>query len=298
LSIKPNKNLAVNAAIELTPQYTELIRDLQKGRGRPSFPPEIFGIQNKLGAYVLHYDNELKIGCALFLGIFGEQGFREFCKEINAASSEEQQQFLDEVIRSDGDIFDEPFSSFEIPRTPTEWADARAAAEALPEEERKIVEKQGAFFWTFFFGFFFNTLALMVHGAKMTSLVPLAMSGDDDAFLKAVQIDRMLLLHHPYFRDRKFRAQNDGETKFLSKLAYRESSSPLHGKIQYPGLYILFGILDSFQWLNDLKHEEILDICDAAGLDRYQNRIEDVNYITKRLTEYRRGQKYGTLSMH
>ena len=54
---------------------------------------------------------------------------------------------------------------------------------------------------------------------------------------------------------------------------------------------MLFGILESFQWLNDLKHEEILDICDEAGLDRYQNRIEDVNYITKRLAEYRRWQK-------
>jgi len=138
----------------------------------------------------------------------------------------------------------------------------------------------------------------MVHGSKMTSLVPKAIAGDEDSFFKAVQIDRMLLIHHPYFRERKALAQDNAEAGFLSRLSYRESSSPLKGKIQYPGLYMLFGILDAYQWLDDLKHDEILDICDAAGLDRYQNRIEDVNYITKRLIEYHRWQKTGGLSMH
>ena len=127
----------------------------------------------------------------------------------------------------------------------------------------------------------------MVHGTKMTSLVPRAISGDDDAFLKAVQIDRMLLLHHPYFRDRKARAQNDGETEFLSKLSYRESNPPLRGKIRYPGLYMVFGNLESIGWLDDLRHDEILDLCEGAGLDLYQNRIEEVNFVTKRLGEYR-----------
>ena len=138
----------------------------------------------------------------------------------------------------------------------------------------------------------------MVHGARLTTLVPQAITGDDEAFLKAIQIDRMLLLHYPYFRDRKFRAQNDREMEFLSKISYRESNSPVRGKIQYPALYMLFGILESFRWLDDLKHKEILDICDEAGLDRYQNRIEDINCLTKRLIEYRKWQKTGGVSMH
>ena len=169
--------------------------------------------------------------------------------------------------------------------------------EKLPEDERKEAENRSAAYWCFFFSSFFNTLSLMVHGTKMTSLVTSAMAGDDDAFLKAVQIDRMLLLHHPYFRDRKAKAQNEGETEFLSKLAYRESSPTLRSKIQYPGLYMLFGILESIRWLDELEHNEILDICDGAGLDRYQNRIEEVNFLTKRLGEYRRWRKTVNLSM-
>ena len=106
----------------------------------------------------------------------------------------------------------------------------------------------------------------------------------------------MLLLHYPYFRDRKARAQSDGDMAFLSKLSYRESNPPVRSKIRYPALYMLFGILESVGWLDDLTHDEILDICDEARLDRYQNRIEDVNCITKRLSEYRLWKKV-SLSM-
>jgi len=295
LPLRPKKDTTLRAAKQLAPQFTELLRDLQKDGGRICFSSEISSIQNYFGSYVLIYDNELKIGSALFLALFGVEGFKEFVAETESATPEEQQQLIEDF--SDLEGIDELVEAFEIPQSPAEWKSAREKLALLPEEERKEAEKRSAFFWSFYFSNFFNTLSLMVHGSKMTSLVPRAMEGDDDAFLKAVQIDRMLLLHHPFFRDRKFKAQNEGKKDFLAKLSYRESSPPLRGKIQYPGLYMLFGILEASQWLSDLKHEEILDICDQAGLDRYQNRIEDVNYLTKRLIEYRRWQKTGGVSM-
>jgi hypothetical protein len=297
LSVKPNKQLAIKAAIRLTPQYAELLQSCQKTGGRISFQAEVSEIQNQLGAYVLMYDNEVKIGRAMFIAFFGEEQWLSLNADMKVASIEEQQAFLDEMLNLDDESIDEGLSAFEIPQTPNEWRIAREALSELPEDERKAAEKSGAYFWCFLFSSFFNTLSLMVHGSKLTSLVPLAIAGDDNAFFKAIQIDRMLLLHHPYFRDRKFRAQNEGDSGFLSKLLYREMNSPLRGKIRHPGLYMLFGILESFQWLNRLKHEEILDIFDDAEMDRYQNRIEDVNYLTKRLIEYRRWQKSGGLSM-
>lgn len=224
----------------------------------------------------------------MFLAFLGEEGLKDFAQEIEALSKEEQQDIVDGVtsVETLNEVA-ESMASTKFPQTPAEWKMAREELAKLPDDERKETEKRGAFLWCFFFSNFFNTLSLMVHGTKMTSLVPRAIAGDDDAFLKAVQIDRMLLLHHPYFRDRKATAQSEGETDFLSKLSYRESNPPVRGKIRYPALYMLFGILESIRWLDDLTHEEILDICDNAGLDRYQNRIEDVNCVTKRLTEYR-----------
>lgn len=297
LTLRPEKTSSLNVAQRISPQCVELLRDLQKGGGRISFSSDVAQIQNFVGQYVLVYDDERKIARAMLLAFLGEEGLKDFNQEIEALSKEEQQEFLDDCASAEFmNEVSEAMDSFKLPQSPAEWKAARDEAAKLPEEERKKIEKQAAFFWCFFFSSFFNTLSLMVHGAKMTSLVPRAIAGDDDAFLKAVQIDRMLLLHYPYFRDRKARAQSEGETAFLSKLAYRESKPPLHSKIRYPGLYMLFGILESIHWLDDLPHEEILDICDGAGLERYQNRIDDVTYLGKRLGEYRIWKKI-SLSM-
>lgn len=295
--MRPEKESSLKIVQRLSPMCMELLRDIQKGGGRISFSSEVTKIQNIVGQYVLVYDDELKIARAMFLAFLGKDGFENFVQEIEALSPGGQQETLDGLASIETlDEVAEAMDSFTIPQSPAEWQVARDELAKLPEDERIETEKRDVYFWCFFFSNFFNTLSLMVHGAKMTSLVPRAIAGDDDAFLKAVQIDRMLLIHHPYFRDRKSKAQSEGETEFLSKLAYRESSPSLRGKIRYPGLYMLFGLLESMRWLDELAHEEILDVCDGAGLERYQNRIEDVNYLTKRLGEYRIWKKV-SLSM-
>lgn len=296
--LRPSKDSAIKAAINLTPKYVELLREFQTDGGRLPFTPEISNIQNHLGQYVLIYDDERKIGRALMLFLMGKEGYDEFVAEITSASSAERQDFVEEFSDPDNNQLAEMFDSIQIPQSKEEWRAAKEELDKLPEDERAETIKRGTYFWSFLFSTFFNTLALMVHGSRMTTLVPQAMAGDDDAFLKAIQIDRMLLLHHHYFRDRKFRAQNEGDLDFLAKIAYRESNPPLRSKVKYPGLYMLFGILEVYRWLPDIRHDEILDICDAAELDRYQNRVEDVNYLTKRLIEYRKWQKTGGVSMH
>jgi hypothetical protein len=292
LMLRPDKESSLKVVQRLSPICVELLRDLQKGGGRVSFIPEVAQIQNLLGSYVLIYDDERKVARAMLLAYFGEEGYKTFTQEIEALPEEEQQEFLDYFASDEfQNEIAEAVDSIEIPQSPAEWKAARDELAKLPENERKAIEKRGAYFWCFYFSSFFDHLSLMVHGTKMTSLVPRAIAGDDDAFLKAVQIDRMLLLHHPYFRDRKARAQSEGEAEFLSKLFYRESNPTLRSKIRFPGLYMLFGILESLRWLDELKHDEILDLCESAGLDLYQNRIEEVNFVTKRLGEYRLWKK-------
>lgn len=297
MSQRPNKVLTKKTAIALAPEYVEFFRDVQKGEGRIVFPPRYAAVRSNLGLYVKLYEDERYIGNALALWIYGEEGFKELASELESASADEQQAFLDEILTLGDEVSEELDDFPDLPTTEEEWIEAEAAFKALPPEEQKTTAKRANFFWAFVFSSLFNTVSLMVHGAKLTTLVPRAMSGDDDAFLKAVQIDRMLLIHHPYFRDRKREAQDRDEAKFLRQLLTREIGPPLRSRIRYPGLYMLFGILQSFQWLDDMTHEEILDLVDAARLDRYQNRVEDVNYLTKRLAEYRNWQNLSALSM-
>lgn len=138
----------------------------------------------------------------------------------------------------------------------------------------------------------------MITGELMTSLVPKAIKGDQDAFCKAVKIDRNLIVSHPYFKQRYQEAQAKGERDFLRRISTNQVSPNLIGKIRYPGLYIVFAMLDALKWLNDLTASQILDICDAAQLDRWQNRIEDTVAVNKQLARYRRYQKTGGVSMH
>ena len=290
------KETALSLAIRLAPQYGEVLRELQNNHFE--FEPRVAAIRDRLGNYVELYEDERRLGIALCMGLFGEKEFKKLNEDSKGWTAEQQQAALDEFASEELDD-----GQFEIPKTDEEWKEAERQAQAMPFEEREAVGRRGGLFFSGMFGSFFNTLSLMVHGAKLTTLVPQAIAGDDTCLLKAVQIDRYLLTHHPYFRARKLEAQEQqerskAERDFLSRLVYREQNPALRGKVRYPGLYMLFGILEACRWLNDIPHEEILDLCDTAGLDRYQNRIEDVVCVTKRLREYRRWQKTCTVSMH
>jgi hypothetical protein len=293
---RASKAATLSFAERLTPQYAEMVRELQRGGGWFRLQPRVAAYLDRIGSYVKLYEDEKKLGIALMCGLVGIEEFKQFNEEVKQWTPERQQQYMEEFA-TDTD-FEHLLDEIEVPDSDEGWDRATEIFNALPKDQQEQTATRTALLYGGAFGGFFNTLSLMVHRAKLTTLVPLAISGNQDAYVKAVQIDRLLLLHHPYFRERKQQAQSNGEGEFLAKLAYTEANPPVRGRLQYPGLYVLFGILDSLGWLQDLRHDEILDACDRAGLDRYQNRIEDVNYVTKRLSEYRRWQKTGGVSMH
>lgn len=290
-----SKESALRLAKKWTPIYAEIFRELKSDGGRVKISGRFAKIRTNVGNYVQLYDDERKPAVALLLALIGQDGFKQFNEDCAAWSEQEMSEFVEDLA-SDA-IQDQLFSEFSVPETEAGWVELEQQLEVLSEEEKTASIKAGSFFWSGVFSQFFNTLSLMTHGATLVTLVTKALAHDDEAFCKAVQIDRFLLTHHPFFIARKQRAQDDGDNDFLSALAYRESNPTLKGKIRYPALFMLFGLLESFKWLNELKHEEILDLCDEIGLDRFQNRIEDVTYITKRLADYRRFQRTGVLSM-
>lgn len=293
---RPPKDSALRFAEKMAPMYAEVFLELKADGGRVRMQSRISLIRHRVGQYVTLYDDDRRLGVALLKGLLGEKGFEELEQEVAQMPEEEREQFLADLMEEKE--LDEFLDAIEIPRSEQGWEAAEKTIQALPLDKQTEVVRQSVLFWAGVFGYFFNMLSLMVHGAKLTTLVPLALEGDDDAFLKAAQIDRCLVTHHPFFISRKQRAQDDGEADFLRALSYRETNPPLRGKIRYPALYVLFGALEVSGWLDSLSHDEILDLCDSAGLDRFQNRIEDVNYLTKRLREYRRWQKGSGMSMH
>jgi hypothetical protein len=293
--VRPNKSLALRFVTRFAPEYLELLREAQRANGWQRVAAGIADLRRRLNidGYVALYDSERHLYGCFVAGVLDVQGMKELDAELLRLKPSELQDELEALNES---IFETASEDL----WPESEDDAKAFAvelQALPDSERAEQARRIQYFWCAAIAFFYNTVSVMVHGEKLTSLVPKALSGDRNAFLKAVHVDKALLQGHPRFKQRFEDAQINGDTDFLHGLSYRLAASPTRGKIRFPGLYITFAMLEMLGWLNDLRHEEILDLCDQAGLGRWQNRIEDVNYLTKQLLRYRRMQTSGGLSM-
>jgi hypothetical protein len=167
----------------------------------------------------------------------------------------------------------------------------------LPPEEQRQAEKDMQLFATQFYFIVYNALSVMAYGESLTSLVQRALAGGDGAdaaMCKAVRVDNNLR-QHPKFMARYLFAANNSETGFLNK--YNNTATPLTYKIRYPGLYYLFALLDNFGLLDQLSNPQLLDLCDHARLDKWENRIEDDGYLAKRRSEYLK-RKFIQMSRH
>jgi len=131
----------------------------------------------------------------------------------------------------------------------------------------------------------YNYLAVMVYGKSLCQLVKETKGGNDEALVRAVQVDRTVL-NLPYFQQRLARAQLAGDANFLDTLAYRIRNPLLRSKLKHPELRIAFAILQDEGLLDSNTQEKLLDFCKEAGL--YKG--DDMDAFRKTLTAYRREQ--------
>lgn len=294
---KPSKEVAIRYIQKLLPDYGEMLSKIEKHRGWVIFEPWIYtAIENlKISDYAKLYPDESIIPKLFVVAVFDVDKFKKLIVEIERGTADEQTAFLDDWITDVDQADTDDFWDVDIPETPEEQEEAKKLLESLSEEERADIRNRVICNLTFFLITFHNHLAIMVHGRKMSQLVIEAIEGNDDAFVLATQIDSTVLQSIPFFQERVTRARREGDSNFLDKLAYRQKIPPLQGKIRFRLLYLLFAMLDGMNILNELTCPEILAICDAADLDRWQNRIEDEGYLAKRLREYRRFQNHKSI---
>jgi hypothetical protein len=294
-TVRPDKELAKQLVVRVAPEYLELFREAQRPHGWQDLG-RILGTMRtrlKIDGYVALYESDTRLHSCFALGLFGVEETKRYAAHLQTLTPDGLRAEANSFAEGGEELADEMF-----PEDPEKLRQALATFEALPADSRAEVVKQAQYLCCAFIAFFYNTVSVMVHGEKLTSLVPKALDGDRQSFLKAIHVDKALLHAHPRFRERYEEASVNGEAEFLRSLAYRMGASPTKGKIRFPGLYLTFAMLEMLGWLDELRHEEIMDVCDAAGLDRWQNRIEDLNYLTKQLRSYRRMQALGGLSMH
>ncbi|MBE7526002.1 hypothetical protein HS096_07060 [candidate division WWE3 bacterium] len=302
MQLRTEKSIARFLALMFAPEGGAVVKAFRTSlNGRIKIPDEFEQARKNSGLgdkYVLVYESELHILYCLIRAILPEKHdseLKEFIVAYEVASEEERLEFF--RVLSESLLTDDIYEKFRdlIPRTEEARKAAKEKFENLSEDEKKEVIRQVHLFLAFYFSAFYNYISVMVHGQKLTKLVSRALQGDQEAFCKAVQIDKNLLTGHPYFQETFARLPmgNDKDRNFHRAICSAHARPQVNSRIDYPALYLLFAVLDSFGWLDSFTAPEILDLCDEARLDRYQNRIEDENYLTKRRLEYRKKQKTG-----
>ena len=275
----------------IAPEWEWLLRHIESEDGRLRFPPMITRaiVNLKIESYPLLYESEAAIGLILFRAFMSHEEMVELNTQLNGQTADERGQTLRELMED----LSEVDQAFEFPKTPAQEKRAQALFNALSKEEQVEAIKIAQHLWMGVLAGFFQNLSVMVHGEKLTSLVAQAKAGNDEAYGKAVQIDKRILTTVPYFKQRFERATLEADQDFCDGLAYRLQCAPYKGKIRHKSLWMVFAFLDLAGLLDTLRHQEILDLCDEVGIGGYANRIEDVKYLSKRLADFRRFRGYG-----
>lgn len=288
------KSLIHQLVVALAPEFGGLLKIFNdKYGGWVRMPEEMEQLRKNSGLgdhYVIGYEDERRIPDWLQKLHFPEntaESSQAFEEEFSSASFEERSDLVEELLTA----AQNPDLDLALPETEEEKEAAMAEFKSMSEEDQKKAVRNAQLFCAFFYAYLFNCLSLMVHGQKLTTLVPRAMEGDKEVFCKAVQIDRNLLTGNTYFRETYSRLVTGTDPDFWKSVSYRIANPTLRTKIRFPLLFMVFAVLESFDALDDFTASEILDICDEAGLDRFQNCIEDETYLTKRRIEYRKMQK-------
>ena len=291
-----SKQSAATLLRSLVPECEWLLRQIESEQGWFRFPPQLSAaIKNlKLENYPLIYENENAIAYAFLRGLLPEDELIELSSHLESASLDERGEFLDQMMTT----LSSGFEGAKWPMSDEEIIRQKRIYDSWSLEERRENVRSAQFLLIGFLSSFYQCLSVMVHGEKLSALIAQAKAGNDDAFVKAVQIDRRILNSIPYFQDRYAFAQDQGDINFFDRLAYRLKTAPYVGKIRFKSLWLSFSLLDQVGLLRTLPHSEILDICDDAGVGGFKNRIEDVKSLRKRLADYYKFQKRGVIATH
>lgn len=141
---------------------------------------------------------------------------------------------------------------------------------SLSDEEQNLQRSV----WIAFFVNFYNDMALATHGESLFSLVHKALEeNDDDALVKAIQIDRSLI---PYFQAQLWKRSMDGDLDFWDSFSYRANNPPTRGRNEHPLLWVLFKDLMTVGCLNrSVTAKHILDIYSHAINNHPRFSIDD-----------------------
>lgn len=133
---------------------------------------------------------------------------------MRRATPEERGQAIKEI----GESLSALESAFDFDQSKEVQAERLDEFHALPlDEQARAMETTQRVFMGIL-AVVHDQLSIMVHGEKLSALVSPAKAGDDEAFLKAIQIDKRILSKVPYFDARFLRAHMQARPHIVARI--------------------------------------------------------------------------------
>lgn len=287
IAIGLDLHIATRMLTEKLRMYVDLFDRMERRGGWIRFPSDILGYLQELG--VTHWAE-----------LFSKDGMLRYQESKKSEIVAAQSAFLEEIGESltseAANLFLNSFCEMltesalddtgEHPVPGLEFMNDDPATICVPSLSNEELNLQRSV-WIAFFVNFYNDMALATHGESLFSLVHKAVEeNDDDALVKAIQIDRSLI---PYFQTQLWKRSMDGDFDFWDSFSYRANNPTIRGRNEHPLLWVLFKDLWTLGCLNrSVTAKNILDIYSNAIRNHPRFVIEDEAIVQRQRRKFLR----------
>lgn len=238
----------------------------------------------ELPIWASFYSSDVNLETVVTQCIFTEDESSELEKKIELLSPKEAEAFIIGLEKRITEFFDEIHpNGFDIDALAFP---AVSEADALPVDEIDTNVEMNYLLCTNFLLHIFNFLSLMSHGRTMYDIVQAAISGCEDSFYEAIQIDRTVLIAIPFFQKRLLELQLSGDKDSLDRLSRAMGINSIGAQYDYPDLKLVFSLLHRTGHLDDMPGEELLTLC--LRLKVYKG--DSVKALAKRKRDFLKSQ--------
>lgn len=248
----------------------------------------------KIEDYPILYRDERLIWANFLFGELGRDNFQAFCAEAETLSLEARSDLLLSMVSDAEEEVAGVVDSLFIKDKRVLVRLRRDFRRLSPSQQKGAVESARRCAGALLAGFY-QSMSLMTHGEKLTSLVAKAIDGDIEAAAKAIQVDKRIYLEIPEIKRMWFRIMSSPGTPEARRFLAAHGVAPFGGGLEYRAAYLIVALLDQLQLLDAISNVRLLELMDRAGIVSVTNEpFPEQKAFDRVVREYKRKRHIGS----
>lgn len=258
---------------KVVPIFTEVLSTIQVYSDGDGYLPKIREAMQRANIvdWAKLYQDPANALKTYLLMVMSPEEINSLNQEFASMSPEEQASSLEEIINEFTDGLEEDED----------------------EASGQVDPQRAAQFWYFAMPTAYNFLSHVAHRKSIYQLVGEALAGNDDSFLKAIQVDKSTLTHIPYFVERNRRAADEGDINFLRQINTYRQKPILRTQTRLLPLVMLLSYLYQGNLLDQFCEdmEWLLKLCEHTGIYGDGHESADLESFKKTIRRFKKEQQ-------